>query len=246
MTEKKTVNWKEIAENSDNPEIKEKYELFKAETDEQKQRSLRGMIVAMIKTEAAEKAAAKEPEQPADPTDFANPETPEVKAEMERVAEAVAAAENAQPEPEKPVTIDKDELSDVEKLRFWKDRIVILESSRLKNETYAQRRELNRKIFEANEQIAKLREKIRNDKRAKKLAEIKQSGRVSSLALKQAKVEHLIQKGFSLTNITKHPDGVKKTELQKIIESNGFLGRIESKYHGFTAMWERWKAKFLK
>lgn len=228
MTETKTVNWKEIAENSENPEIKEKYELFKAETDPQKQRSLRGMIVALIKTDAAEKAAAKEPET--------HPENVQPEPET--------APENVQTEPEK--IIDKDELSDVEKLRFWKDRIVILESSRLKNETYAQRRELNRKIFEANEQIAKLREKIRNDKRAKKLAEIKQSGRVSSLALKQAKVEKLIQKGFSLTNITKHPEGVKKTEMQKIIESNGFLGRIESKHHGFTAMWERWKAKFLQ
>ena len=224
MTETKTVNWKEIAENSDNPEIKEKYELFKTETDPQKQRSLRGLIVALIKTDAAQKAAEKE-----------------------------TGPENVQPEPEsgpenvqqdKP--IDPDGLSDVEKLRFWKDRIVVLENSRLKNETYAQRRELNKKIFEANEQIAKLREKIRNDKRAKKLEEIKRTGRVSSLALKQSKVEKLIQKGFSLTNITTHPEGVKKSELQKIIESNGFLGRIESKHHGFTAMWERWKAKFLK
>lgn len=216
MTEKKTVNWKEIAENSDNPEIKEKYELFKAETDEQKQRSLRGLIVALIKSEATSKAVLAE-----------------AQAEMDKPKE---------PEQTEPL----DELSDVEKLKFWKDRVMVLESSRLKNETYEQRRELNRKIYAANEEIAKLREKIREAKRAKKLDEIKKSGRVSSLALKQAKVEHLIQKGFSLTNITNHPDGVKKTELQKIIESNGFLGRIESKHHGFAAMWERWKAKFLK
>lgn len=232
MAETKTVNWKEIAENSDNPEIKEKYELFKTETDPQKQRSLRGLIVALIKTDAAKKAAEKE-------TDPENVQT-----EPESDPENVQNDNSEKPNDSEPKTTDG--LSDVEKLRFWKDRIVVLESSRLKNETYAQRRELNKKIFEANEQIAKLREKIRNEKRAKKLAEIKQSGRVSSLALKQAKVEKLIQKGFSLTNITTHPEGVKKSEMQKIIESNGFLGRIESKHHGFTAMWERWKAKFLK
>ena len=237
MTEKKTVNWKEIAENSDNPEIKEKYELFKAETDEQKQRSLRGLIVALIKTDAAQKAAAKESEQETDPENV----QPEPKSGPENVQNDNSEKPN---DPEKP--IDPDELPDVEKLKFWKDRVMVLENSRLKNETYEQRRELNRKIYAANEEIAKLREKIREAKRAKKLDEIKKSGRVSSLALKQAKVEHLIQKGFSLTNITKHPDGVKKTELQKIIESNGFLGRIESKYHGFAAMWELWKAKFLK
>lgn len=216
MTEKKTVNWKEIAENSDNPEIKEKYELFKAETDEQKQRSLRGLIVALIKSEATSKAVLAE-----------------AQAEMDKPKE---------PEQTEPL----DELSDVEKLKFWKDRVMVLESSRLKNETYEQRRELNRKIYAANEEIAKLREKIREAKRAKKLEELRKSGHVSSLALKQAKIEKLIHKGFSLTNITKHPDGVKASELQKIIESGKFLENIEQKQRGFTAMWERWKAKFLK
>lgn len=216
MTEKKTVNWKEIAENSDNPEIKEKYELFKAETDEQKQRSLRGLIVALIKSEATSKAVLAE-----------------AQAEMDKPKE---------PEQTEPL----DELSDVEKLKFWKDRVMVLESSRLKNETYEQRRELNRKIYAANEEIAKLREKIREAKRAKKLEELRKSGHVSSLALKQAKIEKLIHKGFSLTNITKHPDGVKASELQKIIESGKFLENIEQKQHGFTAMWLRWKAKFLK
>lgn len=216
MTEKKTVNWKEIAENSDNPEIKEKYELFKAETDEQKQRSLRGLIVALIKSEATSKAVLAE-----------------AQAEMDKPKE---------PEQTEPL----DDLSDVEKLKFWKDRVMVLESSRLKNETYEQRRELNRKIYAANEEIAKLRESIRNAKRAAKMEEIRKSGRVSSLTLKQAKVEKLIHKGFSLTNITKHPDGVKASELQKIIESGNFLQNIEQKQRGFTAMWERWKAKFLK
>lgn len=216
MTEKKTVNWKEIAENSDNPEIKEKYELFKAETDEQKQRSLRGLIVALIKSEATSKAVLAE-----------------AQAEMDKPKE---------PEQTEPL----DDLSDVEKLRFWKDRVMVLESSRLKNETYEQRRQLNRKIYDANEQIAKLREKIREAKRAAKMEEMRKSNHVSSLALKQAKIEKLIHKGFSLTNITKHPDGVKASELQKIIESGKFLENIEQKQRGFTAMWERWKAKFLK
>lgn len=218
MAETKTVNWKEIAENSENPEIKAKYELFKAEKDEQKQRSLRGLIVALIKSDAASKAAAKDPET--DP-------------------------ENVQSASEQGKTDDLDGLSKVEKLKFWKDRITVLENSRLKNETYAQRRALNLKIYEANEQIAKLREQIREEKRAKKFEEIRKSGRVSSLALKQARVEHLIQKGFSLTNITTHPEGVKKDEMKKVIESGNFLARINEKYHGFAAMWERWKAKFL-
>ena len=233
MTETKTVNWKDVAENSDNPEIKEKYELFKAETDPQKQRSLRGLIVAMIKTDAAQKAAEKE----------TNPEN--VQTEPESGPENVQNDNSEKPnDPEQTELLD--ELSDVEKLKFWKDRVIVLENSRLKNETYAQRRELNQKIYAANEEIAKLRESIRNAKRAAKMEEMCKSGRLSSLALKQAKVEHLIQRGFSLTNITKHPEGVKVTELEKVIESGSFLENIEKKQHGFTAMWERWKAKFLK
>lgn len=229
MAETKTVNWKEIAENSENPEIKAKYELFKAETDVAKQRSLRGLIVALIKSDAASKAAAKNQET--------HPENVQPEPET--------APENVQPASEPEKTNDFDGLSTVEKLKFWKDRITVLENSRLKNETYAQRRALNLKIYEANEQIAKLREQIREEKRAKKLEETRKAGRVSSLALKQAKVEHLIQKGFSLTNITTHPDGVKKDEMKKVIESGNFLDRINEKHHGFAEMWERWKNKFL-
>ena len=233
MTETKTVNWKDVAENSDNPEIKEKYELFKAETDPQKQRSLRGLIVALIKADATQKAAEKE-------TDPENVQ-PEPKTDPENVQNDNSEKPN---DPEQTESLD--ELSDVEKLKFWKDRIIALENSRLKNETYEQRRKLNRKIYEANEEIAKLRESIRNAKRAAKMEEMRKSNHVSALALKQARIEKLIQKGFSLTNITKHPEGVKATELQKVIESGKFLENIEQKQRGFTAMWERWKAKFLK
>lgn len=244
MTETKTVNWKDVAENSDNPEIKEKYELFKAETDPQKQRSLRGLIVAMIKTDAAQKATENEAEPTQDPE---QPQTapenvqPEPKSDPENVQNDNSEKPN-DPEQTEPL----DELTDVEKLKFWKDRIIALENSRLKNETYEQRRKLNRKIYEANEEIAKLRESIRNAKRAAKMEEMRKSNHVSALALKQARIEHLIQKGFSLTNITKHPEGVKASELEKVIESGKFLENIEQKQRGFTAMWLRWKAKFLK
>lgn len=217
MAETKKMNWKDAATASTDPKVKELFAKYNEAQDSDTAQSIQKEIIEILKATGITKESVLNTLTPVEPEEKKEP--------------------TKNPDPE---------LTDAEKLKFWKDRIVVLESSRLKNETYAQRRELNKKIYEANEQIAKLREKIREAKRAKKLDEIKKSGRVSSLALKQAKVEHLIQKGFSLTNITKHPDGVKASELQKIIESNGFLGRIESKYHGFAAMWERWKAKFLK
>ena len=228
MAETKVMNWKDAAEASTDPKIKEMLEQYNSAKDMESAKVIQKQIVKILKAEGITKAPVLDTLKPAD---VDKPTEPETKSEP--------VAKNAKSE-------KQDDLSDVEKLKFWKDRLNVLENSRLKNETYEQRRELNRKIYAANEEIAKLREKIRETKRAKKLEEIRKSGRVSSLALKQAKIEKLIHKGFSLTNITKHPDGVKANELQKIIESGNFLQNIEQKQRGFTAMWLRWKAKFLK
>ena len=228
MAETKVMNWKDAAEASTDPKIKELLEQYNSAKDIESAKAIQKQIVEILKAEGITKAPVLDTLKPADAD---KPTEPETKSEP--------VAKNAKSE-------KQDDLSDVEKLKFWKDRLNVLENSRLKNETYEQRRELNRKIYAANEEIAKLREKIREAKRAKKLEELRKSGHVSSLALKQAKIEKLIHKGFSLTNITKHPDGVKASELQKIIESGKFLENIEQKQRGFTAMWLRWKAKFLK
>lgn len=228
MAETKVMNWKDAAEASTDPKIKELLEQYNSAKDMESAKAIQKQIVEILKAEGITKAPVLDTLKPADADKPTEPET-----------KSGPVAKNAKSK-------KQDDLSDVEKLKFWKDRLNVLENSRLKNETYEQRRELNRKIYAANEEIAKLRESIRNAKRAAKMEEIRKSGRVSSLALKQAKIEKLIHKGFSLTNITKHPDGVKASELQKIIESGNFLQNIEQKQRGFTAMWLRWKAKFLK
>lgn len=232
MAETKVMNWKDAAEASTDPKIKELLEQYNSAKDMESAKAIQKQIVEILKAEGITKAPVLDTLKPTDadkPTESGN-----------------AQNDNSEKpnSPEKPIA--PDELTDVEKLKFWKDRIVVLENSRLKNETYEQRKELNRKIYEANEEIYKLREKIRVAKQKAKMEEIRKSGRVSSLSLKQAKLEQLLHKGFSLTNITKHPEGIKADELKKVIESNGFLARIEPKYRGFGAMWERWKAKFLK
>lgn len=232
MAETKVMNWKDAAEASTAPKIKELLEQYNSAKDMESAKAIQKQIVEILKAEGITKAPVLDTLKPAD-------------------ADKPTESENAQNDnsekpnsPEKPIV--PDELTDVEKLKFWKDRLNVLENSRLKNETYEQRKALNHKIYEANEEIYKLREKIRIAKQKAKMEEIRKSGRVSSLSLKQAKLEQLLHKGFSLTNITKHPEGIKADELKKVIESNGFLARIEQKYRGFGAMWERWKAKFLK
>lgn len=228
MAETKIMNWKEAAQASTDPKIKELLEQYNSAKDMESAKAIQKQIVEILKAEGITKAPVLDTLKPADADKPTEPET---------TSDPVAKdAKNGK----------QDDLSDVEKLKFWKDRLNVLENSRLKNETYAQRKELNHKIYEANEEIYKLREKIRIAKQKAKMEEIRKSGRVSSLSMKQAKLEQLLHKGFSLTNITKHPEGIKADELKKVIESNGFLARIEPKYRGFGAMWERWKAKFLK
>ena len=232
MAETKVMNWKNAAEASTDPKIKELLEQYNSAKDMESAKAIQKQIVEILKAEGITKAPVLDTLKPADADKPTEPEN--------------AKNDNSEKpnSPEKPIV--PDELTDVEKLKFWKDRLNVLENSRLKNETYEQRKALNRKIYEANEEIYKLREKIRVAKQKAKMEEIRKSGRVSSLSLKQAKLEQLLHKGFSLTNITKHPEGIKADELKKVIESNGFLARIEQKYRGFGAMWERWKAKFLK
>ena len=232
MAETKVMNWKDAAEASTDPKIKELLEQYNSAKDMESAKAIQKQIVEILKAEGITKAPVLDTLKPADADKPTEPEN---------VQNDNSEKPNS---PEKPIV--PDELTDVEKLKFWKDRLNVLENSRLKNETYEQRKALNRKIYEANEKIYKLREKIRVAKQKAKMEEIRKSGRVSSLSLKQAKLEQLLHKGFSLTNITKHPEGIKADELKKVIESNGFLARIEQKYRGFGAMWERWKAKFLK
>lgn len=228
MAETKVMNWKDAAEASTDPKIKELLEQYNSAKDMESAKAIQKQIVEILKAEGITKAPVLDTLKPADAD---KPTEPETKSEP--------VAKDAKSE-------KQEDLSDVEKLKFWKDRLNVLENSRLKNETYAQRKELNHKIYEANEEIYKLREKIRVAKQKAKMEAIKKSGRVSSLSMKQAKLEQLLHKGFSLTNITKHPEGIKADELKKVIESKDFLPRIEKKYRGFGAMWERWKAKFLK
>ena len=228
MAETKVMNWKDAAEASTDPKIKELLEQYNSAKDTESAKAIQKQIVEILKAEGITKAPVLDTLKPADA---------DKPIESEIASEPVAKNEKGE---------KQDDLSDFEKLKFWKDRLNVLENSRLKNETYEQRKALNRKIYEANEEIYKSREKIRVAKQKAKMEEIRKSGRVSSLSLKQAKLEQLLHKGFSLTNITKHPEGIKADELKKVIESNGFLARIEQKYRGFGAMWERWKAKFLK
>ena len=106
-------------------------------------------------------------------------------------------------------------------------------------EAKAHRQELQRmrnKVGEVREKIFELKQKINQEK--------KSNQKISGTAVKQAKFLSLYKQGFSITNITRHPDGVRAEDLEKIMEQ-GFIEELDRLDKRFIPMWNRWKEKFL-
>lgn len=215
------------------------------------------------------------------------PETPEVKAEMDKVADEVVAAENAntdsidaeldsKDEPETPESSksaenaqiedsadfepESDEMPEgfyytetdaakaktvdeiVEMKKACREEIARLEKTRLKHATYKQNRELDAAIWKIRRIIGiAFKREVALKERARR---IRNAGRVSSIALKRARFVKLMRQGFSITNITNHPEGVKKEELVDVLDE-ATIEACKKNNSRFPAMWLRWKEKFI-
>lgn len=150
-------------------------------------------------------------------------------------------------EPEKVATknqTNSEKLDELYKLKEeLKADIKDFDSSRKAKMTYqeakAHRQELQRmrnKVGEVREKIFELKQKINQEK--------KTNQKISGTAVKQAKFLSLYKQGFSITNITRHPDGVRAEDLEKIMEQ-GFIEELDRLDKRFIPMWNRWKEKFL-
>ena len=123
-----------------------------------------------------------------------------------------------------------------------RDEIKRLENTRLKHATYKQNRILDMQIWTVRRIVSlSLRREMAIKQRQKQLEKV---GKVSSIALKRARFIKLFRQGTSITNITLHPQGVKKNELKTILDAETVqaCAKINSR---FPQMWERWQAKFI-
>lgn len=246
-------NWFIEANKSQDPEVKDllkQYNALDANADDYAEK--KAELVATIKAKLESSV---------------EPETPEVKAEMEQVAEEVVAAENAdtaaidaeldsqdeaEPESEempegfyytetdaaKAKTID--EIVEIKKA--CREEIARLEKTRLKHATYKQNRELDAAIWKVRRIIGiAFKREIALKERARR---IRNAGRVSSIVLKRARFVKLMRQGFSITNITNHPEGVKKEELVEVLDDTT-IEACKKNNSRFPAMWLRWKEKFI-
>lgn len=275
-------NWFIEANKSQDPEVKallEQYNALDANADDYE--SKKADLVLNIK----DKLGLID-EQPTNETE---PETPEVKAEMDAVADKVVAAEsdtdsidaelddqetpetsniaenanddsekdNSQDEPtneaepEMPegfyyTEADAAKAKDLDTLiqlkKACREEIQRLEKTRLKHGTYKQNRELDAAIWKIRRIIGiAFKREIALKERARR---IRNAGRVSSIALKRARFVKLMRQGFSITNITKHPEGVKKEELTQVLDADT-IEACRKNNSRFPDMWKRWKEKFI-
>lgn len=123
-----------------------------------------------------------------------------------------------------------------------REEIQRLEKTRLKHGTYKQNRELDAQIWKVRRIIGiAFKREIALKERARR---IRNAGRVSSIALKRARFVKLMRQGFSITNITKHPEGVKKEELEQVLDAET-IEACRKNNSRFPDMWKRWKEKFI-
>ncbi len=275
-------NWFIEANKSQDPEVKallEQYNALDANADDYE--SKKADLVLNIK----DKLGLIDEQ----PTNEIEPETPEVKAEMDAVADKVVAAEsdtdsidaelddqetpetsnvaenanddsekdNSQDEPtdeaepEMPegfyyTEADAAKAKDLDTLiqlkKACREEIQRLEKTRLKHGTYKQNRELDAAIWKIRRIIGiAFKREIALKERARR---IRNAGRVSSIALKRARFVKLMRQGFSITNITKHPEGVKKEELTQVLDADT-IEACRKNNSRFPDMWKRWKEKFI-
>lgn len=252
-------NWYIEANKSQDPEIKEllvRYNTLDADSDGYQE--IKESLISEIKVKLG---LEEKPLKVIIPSGIEE-ETPEVKEEMDAVAEEVAAAEIVQEEKParrarefEPIEVPNEfayteddiaKANDLDTLReirsACRDEIKRLENTRLKHATYKQNRILDMQIWTVRRIVSlSLRREMAIKQRQKQL---EKAGKVSSIALKRARFVKLFRQGTSITNITLHPQGVKKEELKTILDAETVQActKINSR---FPQMWERWQAKFI-
>ena len=265
-------NWFIEANKSQDPEVKAllgKYNGLDANADDYE--SQKAELVLTIKeklgleVETRSENVQEEPESGAENVQTES-DTDSIDAELdEENPENSESAENTTDDSEKPnsqeesavdtaepentfgyTEADAVKAKDIETLiqlkKACREEIQRLEKTRLKHGTYKQNRELDRKIWAVRRIVGiALKREIALKERARR---IRNAGRVSSIALKRARFVKLMRQGISITNITKHPEGVRKEELKEVLDATT-LDACKKNNSRFPEMWERWKAKFL-
>lgn len=186
---------------------------------------------------------------PTDGTPGETPDEPTPETPSDPTPDEPAATEPATPETPAAFNYTEDDAAkakDIKTLdtikKACREEISRLEKTRLKHGTYQQNRELDMKIWAVRRIVGiALKREAGLKERAHRAEKI---GRTSGVAMKRARFVKLIKQGISITNITKHPDGVKKSELESVLDPTT-IEACRKHNSKFPEMWEKWKNKFI-
>lgn len=260
-------NWYIAAQQSQDPRVKGLMELYNlVDMNQPDAETKKKDIAEQVKTllglgtiPVPEPEPTSEPETPTETETEPTDETPDATEPESDMTEPESDFEpkNAQSEPETPTEpetirefnyteseiIKMKDPADLDKFR-QKARLEIkrLENTRLKHATYRQNLELDKQIWAVRRLIGLSLKRTAGLKEREN--RIKKIGRVNDLALKRARFVKLLRQGYSITNITKHPEGVAKEDLTKVL-NDATIEDCRKIYSRFPETWTGWKAKFL-
>lgn len=256
-------NWFIEANKSQDPEVKDllkQYNELDANADDYAEK--KAELVATIKAKLESSVESETPEVKAEMDKVAdevvaaeNANTDSIDAELDSQDDSEKPNSQAEPEAEPEseeipsftyTETDAAKAKSIDEIVIMKkacrEEIARLEKTRLKHATYKQNRELDAAIWKIRRIMGiAFKREVALKERARR---IRNAGRVSSIALKRARFVKLMRQGISITNITNHPEGVKKEELVDVLDE-ATIEACKKNNSRFPAMWLRWKEKFI-
>lgn len=257
------ANWFIEANKSQDPEVKDllkQYNGLDANADDYAEK--KAELVATIKAKLESSVEPETPEVKAEMDKVAdeavaaaNTDTAAIDAELDSQDDSEKPNSQAEPEAEPEseeipsftyTETDAAKAKSIDEIIIMKkacrEEIARLEKTRLKHATYKQNRELDAAIWKIRRIMGiAFKREVALKERARR---IRNAGRVSSIALKRARFVKLMRQGISITNITNHPEGVKKEELVEVLDE-ATIEACKKNNSRFPAMWLRWKEKFI-
>lgn len=215
-------NWYIQASKSKDEHIKKLMEEYKT-ADDNKKLEIKQAVKVLIGFEDKELENPFAPETPK--------EEPEIKKEdVKEKNNSFIYSEDTVKEENQPEKLQ-------EIIHKCNEEVDKIEKSRLKYETPKQRQEVYQKQWKIRRIAGLARVKLREIKTKQKMEEKKTT--ISKIAIKRAKFISLYRRGFSFTNICNHPDGVKKSEILEVVdtETSETCQRINP---NFTRDFARW------
>lgn len=218
------MSWYHEAQKSENSKVKELLKAYQAETDKSNKKALRDAMLLVLGIKADEEE---------------NPE------ELNQVVEEIKEEEDLNKKNNSfsfPETIEEvakiDDIEVLEKIfKLSKEKTKEIELTRLKHETFKQKKEMDRKIWAIRRVGFAAHSRAYNKKMFIKKKE--SQSKISMIHKKRQIFINLIRQGVSFSQICVREDGLKKEELTEIVNID-VLNACKPYMMDVVGKWAKW------